>query len=70
LAGQVAELYDPVLKSKEERKGLLGIFKDVLGVLAEGLKDHFGNKRYFARKIVGGGHFCTGANFDCTGQKE
>jgi hypothetical protein len=55
LADQVAELYDPVHKSKEERKGLLGIFKDVLGVLAEGLKDHFGNKRYFARKIVGGG---------------
>lgn len=55
LADRVAELYDPVHKSKEERKGLLGIFKDVLGVLAEGLKDHFGNKRYFARKIVGGG---------------
>ncbi|CAG7976254.1 unnamed protein product [Penicillium nalgiovense] len=55
LADQVAELYDSVHKSKEERKGLLGIFKDVLGVLAEGLKDHFGNKRYFARKIVGGG---------------
>lgn len=55
LADQVAELYDPVHRSKEERKGLLDIFKDVLGVLAEGLKDHFGNKRYFARKIVGGG---------------
>jgi hypothetical protein len=55
LADQVAEVYDPVHKSKEERKGLLGIFKDILGVLAEGLKDHFGNKRYFARKIVGGG---------------
>jgi hypothetical protein len=55
LADQVAEVYDTVHKSKEERKGLLGIFKDILGVLAEGLKDHFGNKRYFARKIVGGG---------------
>lgn len=53
-ADQLAELYHPEL-SKEERKGLLSIFKDVLGVLAEGLKDHFGNKRYFARKIVGGG---------------
>jgi hypothetical protein len=30
LADQVAELYDPVHKSKEERKGLLGIFKDSL----------------------------------------
>ncbi|KAJ6185525.1 hypothetical protein N7519_006826 [Penicillium mononematosum] len=55
LADQVAELYDPVHKSKEERKDLLGIFKDILGVLAECLKDHFGNKRYFARKIPGGG---------------
>ncbi|KAJ5350153.1 hypothetical protein N7541_007880 [Penicillium brevicompactum] len=53
-ADQIAELYHPEL-SKEDRKGLLSIFKDVLGVLAEGLKDHFGNKRYFARKIAGGG---------------
>ncbi|OQD88103.1 hypothetical protein PENANT_c004G00045 [Penicillium antarcticum] len=55
LADQLAELYDPETLSKEERKSLLGIFKDVLGVLAESLKEHFGNKRYFARKIVGGG---------------
>lgn len=55
LADRVAELYDPLPKSNEERRVLLSIFKDVIGVLAEGLKDHFGNKRYFARKIVGGG---------------
>jgi hypothetical protein len=55
LAEQIAELYHPNDLSQDERKGLLGIFKDVLGVLAEGLKDHFGNKRYFARKIGGGG---------------
>ncbi|KAJ5775302.1 uncharacterized protein N7511_000313 [Penicillium nucicola] len=55
LADKLAELYDPEILSQGERKSLLGIFKDVLGVLAEGLKDHFGNKRYFARRIVGGG---------------
>ncbi|KAJ5176906.1 uncharacterized protein N7482_002783 [Penicillium canariense] len=55
LADQLAELYDADALSKEDRKGLLGIYKDVLGVLAEGLKDHFGNKRYFARRIAGGG---------------
>ncbi|KAJ5146347.1 Concanavalin A-like lectin/glucanase subgroup [Penicillium bovifimosum] len=55
LAERIAELYDPSHTSKEERKGLLDIFKDVLGVLAEALKEQFGNKRYFARKIVGGG---------------
>ncbi|CAG8246185.1 unnamed protein product [Penicillium olsonii] len=54
-ANQIAELYHPENLSKEESKGLLSIFKDVLGVVAEGLKDHFGNKRYFARKIAGGG---------------
>jgi len=55
LADQLAELYDAGALSKEERKSLIGIYKDVLGVLAEGLKDHFGNRRYFARRIAGGG---------------
>lgn len=54
-ADRLAGLYDAEALSKEERKGLLGIYKDVLGVLAEGLKDHFGNRRYFARRIAGGG---------------
>lgn len=55
LADQLAELYDTTTLSKEDRKSVMGIFKDVLGVLAEGLKDHYGNKRYFARRIAGGG---------------
>jgi hypothetical protein len=54
-ADRLAGLYDAEALSKEERKSLLGIYKDVLGVLAEGLKDHFGNRRYFARRIAGGG---------------
>ncbi|KAJ5653278.1 hypothetical protein N7490_000281 [Penicillium lividum] len=55
LTEQLAELYDTNALSKDERKDLLAIHKDVLGVLAEALKDHFGNRRYFARKIVRGG---------------
>lgn len=55
LAEKLAGLYHPDNLSKGERKGLLSIVKDILGVIAEGLKDHFVNKRYFARKIAGGG---------------
>lgn len=54
-ADQLAELYDVQILSKEERKSLLAICKDVLSVLAEALRDHFGNNRYFARRITGGG---------------
>ena len=55
LADQLAKLYDADALSKEDRKSLLAIYKDVLEVAAEALKDHFGNRRYFARRITGGG---------------
>lgn len=55
LADQLAELYDTQHLSKDERKSLLALVKDVLGVLAEALRDHYGNNRYFARRINGGG---------------
>ena len=55
LAGQLATLYDTDALTKDERKDVLGIYKDVLAVLAEALKDHFGNRRYFARRVPGGG---------------
>lgn len=55
LADQLATLYDRDVQPQEDRKSLLGIYKDVLGVTAEALKDHFGNRRYFARRIPGGG---------------
>ncbi|KAK2811445.1 hypothetical protein FQN50_002068 [Emmonsiellopsis sp. PD_5] len=50
-----ADVYDPATLTKEERKSLLLLVKDIHGVLAESLKDHPGNKRYFAKKIDGGG---------------
>ncbi|KAJ5183037.1 Concanavalin A-like lectin/glucanase subgroup [Penicillium capsulatum] len=55
LAEKLAMLYDRDALSQEDRKSLLGIFKDVVGVTAEALKDHFGNRRYFARRVAGGG---------------
>lgn len=55
LADQLSELYNTTELSNEDRKSVIGVYKDVLGALAEGLRDHFGNKRYFARRIVGGG---------------
>lgn len=55
LMHKLAELYDTESLPKDESKSLLGVYKDVLGVLAEGLRDHYGNKRYFARRIAGGG---------------
>lgn len=55
LANKLTELYDPHALTTEQRKSLLGVYKDVMGVLAEALKGHFGNKRYFTRRITGGG---------------
>lgn len=55
LITSASEIYDPNNLSKEERKSLLTLYKDTLGVLAESLKDHFGNKRYFAKKVANGG---------------
>lgn len=55
LTHRLAELYDTESLSKDESKSLLGVYKDVLGVLAEGLRDHYGNRRYFARRVTGGG---------------
>jgi hypothetical protein len=54
-ARQLGELYDIHTLSQEERKSLLALFRDTLGVIAECLKEHSGNKRYFAKRIPGGG---------------
>lgn len=54
-AGKVSDVYDINCLSREERKDFLILYKDVLEVLAESLRDHFGNKRYFAKRIAGGG---------------
>ncbi|KAG2414470.1 hypothetical protein HFD88_003661 [Aspergillus terreus] len=55
LLRKIADTYEPRDSSRDERKSLLGLHKDTLAVLAEGLKGHFGNKRHFASRIAGGG---------------
>ncbi|KAJ5280382.1 hypothetical protein N7478_005754 [Penicillium angulare] len=55
LADQLADLYDVDALAQNERKDIIAVFKDTLGVIAEALKDHFGNRRYFARRVTGGG---------------
>lgn len=52
---QLAHLYVPKSQSKEHKKSLLLLFKDVLAVIAECLKGHPGNRRFFAKKVEGGG---------------
>ncbi|PYH98662.1 beige/beach domain protein [Aspergillus ellipticus CBS 707.79] len=55
LLRKVSDSYIPDQPSKEERKCLLTLFKDTLAVLAEALREHYGNKRYFTSRIPGGG---------------
>lgn len=57
LIRRISHLYDANSLPKEERKTLLTLYKDTLGVLAESLKGHSGNKRYFSRKVANGGKF-------------
>ncbi|KAF9891214.1 hypothetical protein FE257_004778 [Aspergillus nanangensis] len=69
LLGKIADLYDPNSSSKDERKGLLSLHKDTLAVLAEALKDHFGNKRHFANRILGGGQLVLDETFSVLARK-
>lgn len=51
----LADFYDPSSQPREDRKVLLTLFKDVMIVLAESLREQPGNRRFFAKKIEGGG---------------
>ncbi|KAK6831972.1 hypothetical protein RU639_002670 [Aspergillus parasiticus] len=55
LLRKVSQCYGSHGSSKDERKDLLSVYKDALAALAESLRDHVGNKRYFANRIAGGG---------------
>lgn len=51
----LADFYNPSAQSREDRKALLTLFKDVMIVLAESLREQPGNRRFFTKKIDGGG---------------
>ncbi|KAL4866799.1 hypothetical protein BDV12DRAFT_129529 [Aspergillus spectabilis] len=55
LLSKLSEIYTPGVQTKEERRTLLTVYKDGLTVLAECLRDHLGNKRHFATRILRGG---------------
>lgn len=55
LTKRLTDLYDPVELSDEDRRSILTLLKDVHGVLAESLKDHQGNKKYFVKRAGGEG---------------
>lgn len=69
LLRNVSDSYDPRESSEDERKYLLSLHKDALAVLAEALKEHFGNKRYFANRIVGGGQSTLEESFAVLAEK-
>ncbi|KAL4917006.1 hypothetical protein BDW62DRAFT_91411 [Aspergillus aurantiobrunneus] len=55
LIRKLSDIYTPDIQTKEERRSQLAAYKDCLTVLAECVRDHLGNKRYFATRIPGGG---------------
>ena len=52
--GDLANLYNPESR-EEERRSLLRVATDTLGVLAEALRDHHANKQYFANHVLATG---------------
>lgn len=48
------ELYSPETLTAEDRKSLFSIVTDIHEVLAEALRDHHANKRYFASHVLDG----------------
>ncbi|KAI9772725.1 MAG: hypothetical protein M1840_000320 [Geoglossum simile] len=51
----VSGFYDPSKLSGEGKVQFFELIRATLGVLAEALRGHWGNRRYFARRVEGGG---------------
>ncbi|KAF2454179.1 hypothetical protein BDY21DRAFT_354308 [Lineolata rhizophorae] len=51
----VSGFYEPSRLSRDERTEFFELFRAVLQVLSEALNEHSGNKRYFAKRVEGGG---------------
>lgn len=47
--------YHPTKRSQEEKTQLFELLEIILGVLAQTFRDHHGNRRYFKRRVEGGG---------------
>ncbi|EEP78922.1 hypothetical protein UREG_03768 [Uncinocarpus reesii 1704] len=60
LLERLEERYEPRSFDPQHRKAILALIKEIIGTLGESMKDHQGNKRYFAKRVQGGGS----ASFD------
>lgn len=47
--------YHPTKRTQEEKAQLFELLENILGVLAQTFRDHYGNRRYFKRRVEGGG---------------
>jgi hypothetical protein len=47
--------YHPTSRSQKDKVLLFGLLDVVLGVLAQTFREHYGNRRYFKRRVEGGG---------------
>jgi len=47
--------YHPTKRSQKEKEQLFELLEIILGVLAQTFRDHYGNRRYFKRRVEGGG---------------
>ena len=47
--------YNPSKRSQKEKTQLFELLGIILGVLAEAFREHYGNRRYFKRRVEGGG---------------
>jgi hypothetical protein len=47
--------YHPTKRTQKERTYLFSLLEAVLGILAQTFREHYGNQRYFKRRVEGGG---------------
>ncbi|PQE33629.1 beige BEACH domain-containing protein [Rutstroemia sp. NJR-2017a WRK4] len=47
--------YHPVKREQKDKVQLFELLENILGVLAQAFRDHYGNRRYFKRRVEGGG---------------
>ncbi|PBP15812.1 beige/BEACH domain-containing protein [Diplocarpon rosae] len=47
--------YHPTKRSREDKRKIFGLLESTLGILAQAFRSHYGNQRYFKRRVEGGG---------------
>jgi hypothetical protein len=47
--------YHPTKRNQEDKTRLFELLETILGVLSEAFREHYGNQRYFKRRVEGGG---------------